>query len=232
MSKIFLFFILPILFGIITTRNAGKKNNKKLVSESTLLTEPILKSITRRIANSLGLDEIPVRIHEVKSFNGLATSEGLIFLTRGALDDFYEGRVTAEELASIIAHELGHVALGHSKRRMVDFSMQNAIRIILSLAISRLIPAIGAYIANFLTSLIAAKLSRNDEYEADAYAAALLAKSGIGIDSQINLLKKLEDLSRDNGSLPQWLMSHPKTSDRIAAIEKLREKWNAKPKKV
>ena len=75
---------------------------------------------------------------------------------------------------------------------------------------------------------IAAKLSRSDEYEADAYAAALLAKSGIGTDPQISLLRKLETLGTQNGEIPQWLMSHPKASDRIQAIEKLTEKWNQK----
>ena len=228
MIKILLFFIIPVIIGALTSRSAGKNNNKKLISQSTILTEPILKSLTTRLAKSLSLNEIPVRIHEVNSFNGLATSDGKIFITRGALDDFYKGKVTAEELSSIIAHELGHVALGHSKRRMIDFSMQNALRIILSLAIGRLIPAIGTYIANFLTSLLAAKLSRNDEYEADAYAAALLAKSGIGTNAQISLLKKLDTLGKDNGSIPQWLMSHPKTSDRILAIEKLTKNWAAK----
>ncbi len=228
MIKLLLLFILPAIIGVLTSRTAGKKSNKKLVSQSTILTEPILKSLTNRIAKSLRVNEIPVRIHEVNSFNGLATADGKIFITRGALDDFYNGKVTAEELASIIAHELGHVALGHSKRRMIDFSMQNALRIILSLAIGRLIPAIGTYIANFLTSLLAAKISRNDEYEADAYAAALLAKSGIGTDAQISLLKKLETLGKSNGSIPQWLLSHPKASDRIMAIEKLTRNWGSK----
>ena len=106
--------------------------------------------------------------------------------------------------------------------------MQNALRIILSLTIGRIVPAIGTYIASFVTSLLAAKLSRNDEYEADAYAAALLAKSGIGTGAQISLLKKLDTLSTNNGSIPQWLLSHPKTSDRILAIEKLTKKWESK----
>ena len=226
MIKLFLFFLLPIIIGAITSQNKGKQSNKKLISESTKLEEPILKSLTHRIAKSLNLDEIPVRIHETKSFNGLATPDGKIFLTRGALDDFYKGRVTAEELSTIIAHELGHVALGHSKRRMIDFSMQNALRIVLSMAIGRIIPAIGSYVANFLTSLLAAKLSRNDEFEADAYAAALLVKSGIGTDPQISLLKKLDALGTPNASIPQWLMSHPNTSERISSIEKLRGKWS------
>ena len=228
MIKLLLLFILPLLLGAISSRNSIKRSNKKLFNESTDLVEPILKSLTNRIAKSLDLDEIPISIHEVKAFNGLATSDGKIFLTRGALDAFYNGEVTGEELSSIIAHELGHVALGHSKRRMIDFSMQNALRIILSLTIGRLVPAIGTYVASFLTSLVAAKLSRNDEYEADAYAAALLSKSGIGTNAQISLLKKLEFLVKGGGKMPQWLMSHPNTSDRIIAIEELTRKWKQK----
>ena len=114
MIKIFLISLASIIIGALINPKVGKKNNQKLISESTILSEPLLKSLTNRIAKSLNLAEIPVRVHEVKSFNGLATSEGQIFLTRGALDDFYNGKVTAEELSSIIAHELGHVALGHA----------------------------------------------------------------------------------------------------------------------
>ncbi|MBT6526716.1 MAG: peptidase M48, partial [Marinovum sp.] len=37
---------------------------------------------------------------------------------------------------------------------------------------------------------------------------------------------KLETLTRSNGgTAPAWLMSHPKTKDRIAAIEKNDARW-------
>lgn len=225
MIKFLLLFIVPFLISILGGRNSISRNNKKLLNNSTLLTEPILKSLTQRLSNILETPQIPVWIHEVNVFNGLATSEGKIFLTRGALDAFYSGTVTAEELSSIIAHELGHVALGHSRRRMIDFTMQNALRVVLSFAISRFIPALGTYIANLVISLVASKLSRKDEYEADAYAAALLSKAGIGTTPQINLLRKLEALSKNDDVVPEWLMSHPKTSDRIMAITNLTEKW-------
>ncbi len=61
------------------------------------------------------------------------------------------------------------------------------------------------YIANALTTLLAARLSRGDEYEADAYAAALLVKSGIGTGPQKSLFKKLEALTKTNmGAMPAW----------------------------
>jgi len=126
----------------------------------------------------------------------------------------------------VIAHELGHVALGHSKKRMIDFTGSNAVRTVLAVFFSRFIPFVGVYIANFVTQVIMARLSRNAEYEADAYAAALLTKSGIGVNPQISLFKKLDAMA-PAGQPMAWLMSHPKTEERIAEIERLNEGWSA-----
>jgi len=109
---------------------------------------------------------------------------------------------------------------------MIDFSGQNALRTALAMVLSRFLPGIGVWIANMLTTLLAAKLSRGDEYEADAYAAALMEKAGFGTGPQKSLLSKLEALTGMAGrGSPAWLMSHTKTPDRIAAIEALEERW-------
>ena len=81
-------------------------------------------------------------------------------------------------------------------------------------------------IANGLATLLAARLSRSDEYEADAYASALLTKAGIGTGPQKSLFQKLEALTKTNmGAMPAWFLSHPKTKERIAAIERNEAKW-------
>jgi putative metalloprotease len=183
--------------------------------------------MSKQMARALDLPRIKVHIYEIEPVNGLAAPDGRIFITRGFYNKFRAGEVSAEELASVIAHELGHVALGHSRRRMIDFSGQNAMRAALGMVLSRLIPGIGVWIANTLTSLLAAKLSRSDEYEADAYAAALLSKAGIGIAPQIALFHKLDALTKSNGgAAPAWLMSHPKTEDRIAALQSMKQRWD------
>ena len=178
------------------------------------------------MAAALDLPRIRVHIFETEPVNGLAAPDGRIFITRGFFRKYKAGEVSAEEIASVIAHELGHVALGHSRRRMIDFSGQNAIRVALATILGRVIPFGGIWIANMLTTLLAARLSRNDEYEADAYAAALLTKAGIGTAPQKALFEKLEQLTGLGGAgVPAWLMSHPKTDERIAAIEALEQKW-------
>ncbi|MBE1282366.1 MAG: M48 family metalloprotease [Rhodobacteraceae bacterium] len=219
--------LLALLYALIMYRFSVWRTHRELDARSTELADPKLKKLTDRMAAALNLSRIKVFIHEVDPVNGLAAPDGRIFITRGFYRKYQNGEVTAEELSSVIAHELGHVALGHARKRMIDFSGQNALRTALGLFLSRLVPGIGILIANGITSLLAAKLSRNDEYEADEYAAALLCKAGIGVGPQISLFRKLDELTRArSGAVPAWLMSHPKTDQRVAALEKLEARWS------
>jgi putative metalloprotease len=218
--------LLAVLYGLAMYRFSAWRTAKELDEKSTELVDPALAEMSKKMAQALDLPRIKVHIYEVAPVNGLAAPDGRIFITRGFYNKFRSGDVTAEELASVIAHELGHVALGHSRRRMIDFSGQNAMRAALGMILGRLIPGIGVWIANMVASLLAARLSRADEYEADAYAAALLTKAGIGVAPQISLFRKLEALTQSNhGNAPAWLMSHPKTEDRIAELTRLQRRW-------
>jgi putative metalloprotease len=198
---------------------------RTLDQQSVTLMDPALSPLLQRMAKALDLPKLSVQIYEIDPINGLAAPDGRIFITRGFYNKYKAGDVSGEELASVIAHELGHVALGHARRRMIDFSGQNAVRAALGMVLGRVIPWIGPWIAGLVTNLLMARLSRGDEYEADEYAAALMVKSGLGTEAQKTLFLKLEELTGQIGSLPAWLMSHPKTSDRITAIEALEKKW-------
>ncbi len=220
--------LLAVLYGLAMYRFSVWRTARELDANSTELADPILKHITDRMAQALEIDRIKVHIYEIEPVNGLAAPDGRIFITRGFFNKYRQGQVTSEEMASVIAHELGHVALGHSRRRMIDFSGQNAMRTALAMILGRFIPFIGPWIAGVLMSLLAARLSRSDEFEADAYASALLVKAGIGTGPQKSLFTKLEKLTGARGAaVPAWMMSHPKTKQRIAAIEANEAKWAA-----
>ena len=218
--------LLALLYGIAMYRFSAWRTAKELDARSTELADPVLKRLCDRLAQALDLPRIKVHIYEIDPVNGLAAPDGRIFITRGFYNRYRSGEVTADEMASVIAHELGHVALGHSRRRMIDFSGQNALRTALAMVLSRFLPGIGVWIANGLMTLLAARLSRADEYEADAYASALLTKAGIGTAPQKSLFAKLEALTKTNmGAMPAWFLSHPKTAERVKAIEALEAKW-------
>jgi metalloprotease len=221
--------LLMLLYGLAMYRFSAWRTLKTLDAQSHPLTEPGILALTDRMAAAMDLPAIKVHVYEVAPVNGLAAPDGRIFLTRGFVEKYRAGVVTAEEMASVVAHELGHVALGHSRRRMIDFTGQNALTILLASMLTRVIPiaGLGILIARTVGSALAAKLSRGDEHEADAYASALLVKSGIGTEPQKSLFRKLERLTGAPGaSTPAWLLSHPATAERIRAIEAREERWS------
>ena len=227
--------LLAIAYALALYAFSAWRTKRVLDSQSTPLRDPALNAITERMARAIGVGQIAVSVYEIEPVNGLAAPDGRIFLTRGFIDRYRRDEVTAEELASVIAHELGHVALGHTRRRMIDFSGQNAVFVSLVALLLRMIPVIGplvaVWLANIVTTALAARLSRRDEYEADAWASALLIKAGIGTGPQKSLFGKLEHLTGMRaGAVPAWLLSHPKSTDRIAAIEANEARWtNPRP---
>ncbi len=224
----FLPILLALGYGLVYWHFSAWRTARELDERSTPLRDARLMALTDRMARALNLPAIRVNVYEIPTINGLAAPDGRIFLTRGFLDRYDAGEVSAEELASVIAHELGHVALGHTRRRMIDFSGQNAVRVALSAVLGRLLPGIGILIANGLVHLLMAGLSRKDEYEADEYAAALLTKAGIGTAPQKALLTRLEGMLGMRGAPPVWMASHPKSADRVRAIEGLEASWRLK----
>ena len=226
--------LLAVAYAVALYLFSAWRTKRVLDQASTPLRDPELEQLTARMARALDVPKIPVAIYEIEPVNGLAAPDGRIFLTRGFYQKYRSGEVTAAELSSVIAHELGHVALGHTRRRMIDFSGQNAVFVSLVALLLRAIPVIGpliaVWLANFITSILAARLSRRDEYEADAWASALLIKSGLGTAPQKSLFRKLEALTGHNmAHAPAWLLSHPKTAERIAAIEANEARWGAPP---
>jgi len=217
--------LLALLVGWLTYQFSAWKTKRDLNSRSTPLDDPTLQKLLQNMARALDIPAVRVFVYEIAPVNGLAAPDGRIFITRGLLNKYKTGAISAAELASVIAHELGHIALGHSARRMIDFSGQNALRLLLMGVMGRFLPVVGGYLANFVINLLSASMSRKDEYEADAYGAALLLKSGIGLSAQIGMFHKLESWGGSRGGTPAWLLSHPDTKLRIAAIEKLKASW-------
>ena len=84
---------------------------------------------------------------------------------------------------------------------------------------------LGSIIGRYLSQVLISGLSRKDEFEADAYASALLIKSDIGIAPQVSLLKKLEKLTGIVSPNITWTLSHPSPDQRIKAIQALEASW-------
>lgn len=221
--------LLLVAYALLMWRFSLWRTNKVLAEQSTRLTDPAILRITDIFAQTLGIGQIQIFVYEINAINGLAMADGKIYLTRGLLNGKIRGDYSAEELAAVVAHELGHLAHDHHRRRMIDFTGQNAVFTVLSVLLNRFLPFLGIWIARLISVALMARLSRSAEFEADAYAAALLIKSGIGVGPLKSLFGKLDRLGKSGPDQPPaWLLGHPQPLDRIAALEKLEQTWMQK----
>jgi putative metalloprotease len=226
-TKILPIALLVIVFyvgSVFSSRNLDKKLEKK----SQVFNDPVIESYLKVFQSILDLRKLKVFVLNEKQINGLVTPNGNIYLTQGFINQYKSGKVSGVELTSVIAHELGHLALGHTKKRMITFSAISAISLVFSTLLSRLIPYFGSIIGRYISQALISGLSRKDEFEADSYAAALLIKAGIGTAPQISLQKKIEKLTGIISSNITWTLSHPSPGQRIEAIRKLEASWITK----
>lgn len=217
--------LLPVVYALLMLQFSVWRTKSMLAAKSQPLREPELLAALAPIAKALGQEKIAVNIYDIPTINGLAAPDGQIYLTQGFVQAYRASRVTAAELAAVVAHELGHVSLGHMRRRMIDFTGQNAVFVMLSAILGRFLPGIGIWIARALSSALMARLSQRDEYEADEFAAALMVKSGYGTGPQISLFQRLDALTGQGARPPEWMASHPSTEKRIAAIKAAQARW-------
>ncbi len=225
--------LIPILLLVLgffaMIKLSAWQSGRTLRKRSRPLRNDQVEAMLDRLARTAGIDTIEVRLLEMPMVNGLATPSGEIYITSGLFKKFQARQITGKELASVIAHELGHLALGHTKRRIIDVTGAQTLHMVLGSVLNRFIPIIGWFVARYVSMFLMSRLSRKDEFEADAYATALMLRSGLGAEPQVRMLEKLRELVPESGMQEMnWLASHPPVKERTEAIRQNTARWEAK----
>ncbi|MEM8793872.1 MAG: M48 family metalloprotease [Pseudomonadota bacterium] len=220
--------LIPVIIAIAILRMNALFSGRSLKAQSRPLRNDEVERALGKLAEAAGIDQIHVRVLDQEMVNGLVTPAGDIYVTRGLVDKLRQRRVTMPEFVSVIAHELGHLAHGHTKRRIWDVAGAQLIVMVLGGLLARFIPFIGFYIARLIGSLFVSSLSRKDEFEADSYATALMIRAGFGAEPQARMLEKLVELiPQADVQTKSWLASHPPVRERAAAIRGNADRWTA-----
>ncbi|MFZ9254995.1 MAG: M48 family metalloprotease [Hylemonella sp.] len=133
---------------------------------------------------------------------------------------------SADELASVMAHELSHVTQRHIARMVGRQEAQGpwvlAAMILGALAVGSNPQAASAMIAGGQAVAIQGQLnfSRDMEREADRVGYGVMAQAGFEPQGFVSMFEKLQQASRlnDTGGFP-YLRSHPLTTERIADMQ-------------
>ena len=143
--------------------------------------------------------------------NALALPAGIIILT----DELVELAANDEELAAVLAHEVGHVSNRHSLRALLHNSIvAGAIFVVAGDA-----SAASSLAAGIPVMLARADYSRAFETDADNVAREFLIAQRIPLQRFADIILRLEE---EQGGMPEsvgWLATHPAATDRARDFE-------------
>jgi beta-barrel assembly-enhancing protease len=124
---------------------------------------------------------------------------------------------TEAELASVMAHEIGHAALRHGAKRI---SQSQFYGVLGQLALGEDAGALGQVAAGIVQSGMLLKHSREYEYEADAQAVRIMDGAGIDPNGLVSFFEKMQAGTGESEGLSfmSLLSTHPPTSERIEAV--------------
>ncbi len=158
-----------------------------------------------------------VGILDTKEINAISTPGGHILVTRGLL----ECASSEDELAAVIAHEVGHIQLKHAVKA-IKTSRGNEATLSLFGAVGSLFTGgsyqegIGSAASELMTTLNTTGYSKTLEYEADAKAADLMADAGYNPEALRTMLEALQ--KREKSETEGMVKTHPSASTRLLQV--------------
>ena len=125
----------------------------------------------------------------------------------------------ANELAGILAHEMGHVELRHSMKSLMSGSL-------VTVLVGSLMGDFSSFVALAPITLLRSEFSREMETEADLFAIQLLKTNNISTMHLATVMSKFKGMEK-RINLPSWMRtaseytsSHPPTDERIERFKK------------
>ena len=164
-----------------------------------------------------------VKVVDSDVVNAFAVPGGYVYLTRGMLAYLNN----EAELAGVMAHEIGHIAARHSAHQYSQAQLAT-LGLGLGSVFSKTFQKYAG-IAQLGLSMLFLKFSRDDERMADALGVEYSSKAGYDAREMANMFTTLERLNpgTNQSGLPGWFYTHPNPADRITAIRRDAEQWQA-----
>lgn len=195
-----------VQYGTQIRQQLLSQNNVRLYQNEEL--SRYVNQIGRRLVAVSSRPNLPYRFEIVDNpeVNAFATMGGFIYLHKGLITT----ASNEAELASVMAHEIGHVVARHSQKQIRQQAVTQGLLTATGLSQTNAVQ-LGVDLAINLPH------SRQDEYEADNLGLEILKSAGYAPRAMVDFMQKL---GKSSGRVPTLLSTHPNGLDRAIALDK------------
>lgn len=163
------------------------------------------------------------QILDSDELNAFSAPGGLILITRGML----RCCKTEDELAAVLAHEVGHTSTRHGVRsiqgsRVTSLATMVGVEAVRREGNDNLVKLVNIFegsLDDVTNTLVTSGYSRSYEREADAEASKMMAKVGYDPRALVSLLETMDSRLTPGGT--DFARTHPTPESRIKDLEKI-----------
>ena len=158
---------------------------------------------------------------EKNELNAFTTPGGNVYVLTGLMDKLD----TDDEVAAVLAHEIGHCAARHTIKKFQAAVSYNIIGSIIfsQLKMEEQVQRLAALSTNMAMNLIFSAYSRKDELQADRLGLKYMYLAGFDVNGMIKTFEILKKESNEKKGIP-ILRTHPYIDDRITMAKQEIEK--------
>ena len=200
--------------------NMGRSISKQIEKEYEPVQDPLVQKrvedIGKKIAAVCDRKEIDYHFYAIddkEDANAFALPGGFVYVNNKLM----EAVGNDDQLACILAHEVGHVVARHSMKKLQAIMGYSVLRILMAAA-----PASGALStgADVAFAEILLGYSREDELLADQLAVRYARLAGYDPKGMVDFLEKLREIDRRKPLRPKsYFRTHPYIPDRIRIVK-------------
>ena len=219
-------------------RATGAEQHKAILEEfGGAYTGPgaaLVSRVAKAVAVQSGIaqtgSECTVTLLDSAVVNAFALPGCYVYVTRGLLAIMND----EAELASVLGHEIGHVAARHSQKRQNRATLSGLGSVLASVFLG----STAGQLANYVGQRQVLAFSRDQEFQADELGIRYMTAAGYDPFASPDMLSSLEAESnletRMRGKseadlTPAWARTHPLTRDRIARAVKEAQQTGVAP---
>ncbi len=235
-------FVIPLqalALSIGEERKIGEQLLYSIRKELFVLDDPdisqYINNLGKKTLESMGPQYFDYRFFVVKSdqFNAFAAPAGLVFFYSGLIETMQN----EDQLLSILAHEMGHVASRHIAQRLDKGTKVSAISLLCGVAGLALgVPGLsqGLLVGSLATGqAINLRYSREDEEQADRLSfewMQRMQRDPVALKDMLTIMWRTTRYYTGS-TTPQYLLTHPNPDARLGYVASLLDAEKQKPAK-